>query len=130
MTQSPPGLSLCSTLSPVSQEKRLWEALVGPVFVSRCKTLQLDNMGSCVIVEYLDFSLYLNLLKLLYTYLKILSLHLSAFRAHNTKRKEAVEGGTRPNWQFLLRPMDSPCLLWKGNGLNASPTVCMNLQSV
>lgn len=57
-------------------------------------------------------------------------LHLSAVQGPQHKRKEVAEGGTRPHWQFLLRPIDSHCLPWKGNDLNAFPTVCMNLQSI
>lgn len=92
------------------------------MFMTDCKAQQLDNMGSHVIIEYIltaNLYLNLNLLKQLYTRLKILLLYLSTLRAHNTNRKEVVEGETKPNWQFLLRPIDSHCLLWKGNGLDA-----------
>ena len=83
------------------------------------------NLGSCIAENILTTGLYLNIDPFL-TFCFI-SLHLWPY---NTKWKEVMEGGTRHNWQFLPGPIDSHCLLWKGNDLNVFPRVCMNLQSI
>lgn len=124
--------SLSHPLYLVSQEKWLWKILAGSMFMSGCKALQLDKPGSRAVEYILTASLYLNLdpLKQLYAHIKILLLHVSALKTLQHKAEGSDEGETRPNWQFLLRPIDSHCLPWKWSGLNAFSTVCMNLWSI